>query len=214
MQTDVPLSTLLRESSRDQHTQAETSEFVVKLMKGELDLAAYALYVTQLAWLYDGLEARTTVGTPFPSSEILWDDALLRGPSLDHDLQHLGVENWKTSTVPTPAMTQYREHLAGLGDRSDFRLIAHHYTRYLGDLSGGQAIAALVARHYGAQENQLAFYDFSDVDNVVRFKETYRSGLDGLSLSANEVAILVDEVRLAFTFNQQVFGDLEASLHG
>lgn len=214
METTGTLSSVLRESSREQHTQAESSAFVVKLMKGELDLAAYASYATQLAWLYDGLEARTTTGTPFPSSEILWDDHLLRAPSIDHDLRHLGVEDWKTSTVPTPAMEEYRQHLAALGDRSDFRLIAHHYTRYLGDLSGGLAIAALVARHYGAEENQLTFYAFSGKENVVRFKENYRGALDGLSLTANQVAILVDEVRLAFTFNQQVFGDLEASLHG
>jgi heme oxygenase len=45
----------------------------------------------------------------------------------------------------------------------------------------------------------------------VRFKESYRSILDGLQLTPDERAALVDEVKLAFTFNQRVFEDLRGT---
>ena len=204
----APISAVLREASRQQHEEAENSTFIVQLMGGELDLAAYTTYLIQLAWLYAELESRTTVGEAFASSESLWSPDLLRGSSIDHDLRALGVTDWRSTTAPTPAMTRYCTHLAAIGDRSNPRLIAHHYTRYLGDLSGGQAIARLVARHYNATPDQLTFYSFEGIPEPVRFKEAYRSSLDSLQLNDEQLAELVAEVQLAFTFNQNVFDDL------
>jgi heme oxygenase len=179
-------------------------------MKGELDLAAYTRYLANLSWLYSALENQSVTGAPFPSSENLWDDRLVRSDSIRGDLEHLGVTD-PDSISPTPAMREYVDHITSLGGRADFRLVAHHYTRYLGDLSGGQAIAALVARHYGATEDQLSFYRFDQIPDLVRFKESYRSILDGLQLTPDERAALVDEVKLAFTFNQRVFEDLRGT---
>jgi heme oxygenase len=105
-------------------------------------------------------------------------------------------------------MASYIAHLDTMTGRDDPRLIAHHYTRYLGDLSGGQAIAALVAKHYGATQDQLSFYRFEGIDNVVRFKETYRQILDGIQLNTEERRTVVDEAKSAFVRNQRVFDDL------
>ena len=206
--SEMPISSVLRDASRRQHEQAENSPFIVQLMSGELDLRSYAAYLTQLAWLYRELEEHTTTGVAFESSEPLWSPYLLRGAAIDHDLRELGVSDWQSTTAVTPAMSRYCDHIATLGDRSDYRLIAHHYTRYLGDLSGGQAIARLVARHYGATAEQLTFYSFEGIPEPVRFKEAYRDSLDSLPLSDDELSALVAEVQLAFTFNQSVFDDL------
>ena len=105
-------------------------------------------------------------------------------------------------------MKSYIAHLESLQGKADPRLVAHHYTRYLGDLSGGQAIASLVARNYQATPDQLTFYKFDEIDDLVRFKESYRTNLDSLELSNDQVVELVSEVRLAFEFNQKVFEDL------
>ena len=84
--------------------------------------------------------------------------------------------------------------------------VAHHYTRYLGDLSGGQAIAALVARHYGATPDQLGFYRFEIADDgVVRYKRGYREAMNALALSPDEVDVLIDEVRTSFRMNSAIF---------
>lgn len=206
----VPLSELVRDASRQQHIDAENSTFISQLMKGELDLAAYTRYLANLAWLYGALEKQVATGTAFPSSENLWDDRLVRSDSIRGDLEQLGVAN-PDSVTPTPAMREYVDHINSLHGKADFRLVAHHYTRYLGDLSGGQAIAALVARHYGATEDQLSFYRFEQIPDLVRFKKSYRSILDGLALTSEEREELVDEVKLAFTFNQRLFEDLRGT---
>ena len=198
----------LKQASRPQHEAAENSTFITQLMRGQLDLAAYSKYLTNLAWLYDSLEQKTTQGSAFESSEPIWDERLHRIDSITVDLEALGVHDWRNTTKPSSAMTSYIEHIKSLGGKDDLRLVAHHYTRYLGDLSGGQAIAALVGRHYGASENQLNFYRFTKIEDNVRFKENYRSNLNALKLSENELEELVREVQLAFEFNQRVFEDL------
>ena len=204
----MSISQLLKESSKQQHEQAESSKFIVELMRGQLNLDSYKRYLTNLAWLYLKLESKVQEGEAVATSEQLWDQRLNRLESISKDLGALGVENWRETTEPSKAMRSYIEHIRCLDGKSDHKLIAHHYTRYLGDLSGGQAISALVSRHYGATPEQLNFYKFTEIGDLVRFKEHYRKVLDGLQFSKKQIDELVQEVQLAFEFNQKVFEDL------
>lgn len=206
----LPLSQDLKQSTRQEHASAEMSPFIAGLMKGTLTLKDYTRYLINMAWLYEALEAKLHHGVPLPGSNALWDERLLRIASITSDLEHLGVRAWRDTTEPSGAMKSYMNHLATLTGRDDPRLIAHHYTRYLGDLSGGQAIAALVKRHYGATDDQLSFYRFEGIDDLVRFKERYREILDGIELNAAEHRMVVAEAQSAFVRNQRVFDDLQA----
>jgi heme oxygenase len=123
------------------------------------------------------------------------------------DLKNLGVEDF-TTTPMLPTTKEYEERINSIGGIEDVRLLAHHYTRYLGDLSGGQAIGALVRRHYGLTEEQTSFYHFAQIEAVVPFKENYRSAVDNLELTDDELLLLVAEVRAAFKLNQQLFVEL------
>jgi len=69
----------------------------------------------------------------------------------------------------------------------------------------------LVARHYGASAEQLSFYRFEGIDNVVRFKNEYRAALDAVELSQAQHDAVIVEAQLAFVKNQDVFGDLDLS---
>jgi heme oxygenase len=202
------IAEIIRNASRPQHKETENSSFIMDLMQGKLNLEAYAKYLTNLAWLYESLEAKVRSGSAFTSSEDIWDEKLVRLDAITQDLEALGVHDWKNTTSPSTAMTSYIEHINSLEGKSDFRLVAHHYTRYLGDLSGGQAIAALVGRHYGATSDQLNFYRFQQIDDIVRYKDSYRAALDSLEISSEQIEELVKEVQLAFAFNQKVFEDL------
>lgn len=201
----LPLSQLLRESSRPEHTAAESRPFITRLMGGELNVDAYVDYLTNLAPVYRALESKTHVGTPWPGTESLWDEGLDRLASIKHDLDALG--STRHSSI-TPEAREYAAHIDSLTGRHDLRLVAHHYTRYLGDLSGGQAIGALVSRHYGLTPEQLTFCDFPRIDNIVRFKDSYRAALDGIIVTESERKELVTEVRRAFAFNQAIFDSL------
>ena len=72
-----------------------------------------------------------------------------------------------------------------------------------------EAIAALVARHYGATPEQLSFYRFEGIAPVP-FKRTYREGINGLALAPEQVDALIAEVRASFRFNSALFDALAA----
>lgn len=202
----IDVAALVRAASTDDHRAAETRGFITALMGGELSLEEYTRYLAQLAWVYEALEERGNR----PGDPAVFDPALARMAAIDADLAALGASDWRETHPPLPATSDYADHLRAISD-DDVRYLAHHYTRYLGDLSGGQAIAALVARHYGATPDQLGFYRFEVADDgVVRYKRGYREAMNALALSPGEVDELVDEVRTSFRMNSAVFEALAA----
>lgn len=195
----------LREATSTEHRDTETRGFITRLMGGELDMDAYTRYLAQYAYVYRALESRVTQpGDP----HFLADPALPRFASIQSDLANLGAADWEATHPALPATQAYVDHLESLDDRDVPRYLAHHYTRYLGDLSGGQAIAKLVARHYGATEDQLAFYRFDLIDSPVKYKRAYREELDQLDFTEDQEAALIAEAKAAFGFNAAIFDAL------
>ena len=201
------LSERVRTATARDHSSAEQSPFIVALMGGELSLAEYERYLAQYAWIYEALEERAHVaGDP-----AIIDPGLDRFASIEHDLAALaddaGESEWRVRHPMLPATIAYVGRLRSI-DSSDLpRYLAHHYTRYLGDLSGGQAIARLVARHYGATDDQLSFYRFDGID-AVPFKREYREGMDRLGFDEAEVATFLGEASESFRLNSALFEDL------
>lgn len=192
----------LREATSIEHRDTETRGFITRLMGGELDMEAYTRYLAQYAYVYRALEARATQpGDP----AFMSDPALPRLAAIESDLANLGAADWEATHPALPATQAYADHLASIDVNDVPRYLAHHYTRYLGDLSGGQAIAKLVARHYGATEEQLGFYRFELIDSPVRFKRSYREELDNLDFTEAQEADLIAEAKAAFGFNAAIF---------
>ncbi len=207
MDSESSISHQLRVATQNQHRAAESSDFVENLLDGSLTLEAYTAYLINLAWVYEALEEQTSSGAPLPTTQPLWDDRLNRLRALTDDLTALGVDDFHTQ-APTPQTLAYAEHLRALSGRADVRLVAHHYTRYLGDMSGGQAIGRLVERHYGATPEQLNFSRFDEIGDLVRYKQQYREHLDRLDLMAGQRKLLIDEACRAFDFARAMFLDL------
>ncbi|WP_205649326.1 heme oxygenase (biliverdin-producing) [Agromyces sp. LHK192] len=204
----LDIATIVREATADDHRNAETRGFVTRLMGGELSLADYTAYLAQFAWVYEALEERgSRVGDP-----AVFDPKLARFAAIEADLAALGAADWRRTHPALPATAAYAMHLRSVSD-DDVRYLAHHYTRYLGDLSGGQAIAALVARHYGATAEQLSFYDFDLGDEgPVRYKRRYREAMNALALDADQVDVLIDEARASFRMNGAIFEALGSTV--
>ncbi|GAB3121157.1 biliverdin-producing heme oxygenase [Glaciibacter psychrotolerans] len=202
----------IRASSQSQHTSTENRSFITELMGGSLSLAAYTQYLAQYAWIYEALEdliGRVDVST-VPGLDALFDPRLVRMNAIEADLVALGAAHWRDIYPPLAATAEYVEHLRGLDASDGVQALAHHYTRYLGDLSGGQAIASLVARHYGAAPEQLRFFRFEQIESVVRYKRAYRENLNRLDLTDEQVRLLVAEVDASFSFNGALFDALAA----
>lgn len=83
---------------------------------------------------------RPTSRSPNPITEPFTHPGLDRLAATRADLTALGQE---TPEDPLPATADYAAAIRTTASTPE-RFIAHHYLRYLGDLSGGQAIAALM----------------------------------------------------------------------
>jgi heme oxygenase len=201
----LDVAALVRAATADDHRNAESRGFITRLMGGELSLDDYTRYLAQYAWVYEALEER---GSRAEDPEV-FDPRLARFAAIESDLAALGAADWRETHPPLPATAAYVAHLRELAD-DDVRYLAHHYTRYLGDLSGGQAIAALVSRHYGATPEQLSFYDFDLDEGPVRYKRRYREAMNALALEPAEVDLLIEEARASFRLNGAIFEALGA----
>jgi heme oxygenase len=202
----LDVAALVRAATAEDHRNAESRGFITMLMGGELSLDDYTRYLAQFAWVYEALEER---GSRDGDAEV-FDPKLARLAAIDSDLAALGAADWRESQPALPATAAYAAHLRAISD-DDVRYLAHHYTRYLGDLSGGQAIAALVGRHYGATPEQLSFYDFDLGDEgPVRYKRRYREAMNALALRPGQVDVLIDEAKSSFRLNGAIFEALAA----
>lgn len=216
-----PFSTVIRDASHAQHTEAENSSFVGDLLGGALGLGAYVHYTEQLWWLYHALEAPAEALADDPVAGPFVRRELFRVAALERDLDHLhtvlddasGPGDWRTSVAPLPATAAYARRVGEVARDWPGGYVAHHYTRYLGDLSGGQVIRARAERLWGLTHkgDGVRFYVFDDIPNPAAFKREYRALLDAIPADDAEKDRIVDECRRAFSLNTAVFGELSSS---
>lgn len=200
------LSTAMREGSRAEHEAAESSSFMAALLDGALAPQAYADLLLRLRAVYAALEETVRERVSDPLVGAVHDPALERLAAIDADLEHW-VPGVTSYDVDSPATATYVECIR----RADWSgaLVAHHYTRYLGDLSGGQAIGRVLTRTYDLADGVgVAFYDFPAIPKPKPYKDGYRARLDALGLAAADVGRVVDEVKTAFRLNQALFAEL------
>ncbi|WP_277437904.1 biliverdin-producing heme oxygenase [Streptomyces sp. SPB162] len=206
-------STVIRTASHEQHTEAESSAFMSDLLGGRLGVDAYACYTEQLWFVYRALEgeapalAGDPVAGPFVRAE------LLRVAALERDLDHLLGAGWQRRSEPLPATAAYAERVIEVARTWPAGYVAHHYTRYLGDLSGGQVIRGIAERTWGFERegDGVRFYVFDGIGNPAAFKREYRDRLDALAVDDLEKQRVVDECRTAFALNGAVLADLAAA---
>ncbi|MFF7755475.1 heme oxygenase (biliverdin-producing) [Streptomyces sp. NPDC007971] len=200
-------SALIRTASHEQHVEAETSTFMSDLVGGRLGVAAYARYTEQLWFVYEALEASSghlaadAVAGPFIRPE------LLRLPALERDLAHLRGPDWRSGLSALPATRAYADRIRECAERWPGGYVAHHYTRYLGDLSGGQIIRDRAERAWGfaRKGDGVRFYVFEEIPNPAAFKRDYRERLDGVAADELEQQRIVTECKKAFALNTAVF---------
>ncbi|MBD0860022.1 biliverdin-producing heme oxygenase [Gordonia sp. zg691] len=203
---DATISERLRAATAVAHQRAEHAPFIDDLMSGRLGTAEYQRLAVQLYFIYEALERVGGDLAGHPVADAVLDEKLLRLPRLGADLASFGID--PSSTTPLPAVARYVEAIESTRD-DPARYVAHHYTRYLGDLSGGQVVAHRMREHYGVDDAALSFYSFDGIDKLKRYKDAYRARLDALPLDEEAVDRLVDEAVAAFDHNQAVFGDLD-----
>lgn len=204
------LSARLRDETADVHEAAERSGFMTRLLDGGLPVAAYVQLIGQYLPIYRSLEAAgdrlgdDPVAGPFARAQ------LARCHALETDLVSLAGTDWAANVRVTEATDEYAARIDAACSEWSGLFVAHHYVRYLGDLSGGQIIRRILRRTYDlADDRGLSFYVFDDIDNGVQFKKQYRTQLDATGLDTAECDRIVAEARRAFQLNLAVFDSLE-----
>ncbi|PSK92281.1 heme oxygenase [Murinocardiopsis flavida] len=190
------------------HEAAENHGFTDSLLAGTLPREDYTALVAQHYFAYAALEdvgrelADDPVAGPFLIPE------LFRLPALRRDLALLLGPNWHSRIEATRATGEYAARIRATA-QWPAGYVAHHYTRYIGDLSGGQFIRKAVRAAYGFGDGDGAsFYDFAAIGSLPKFKNRYRALLDSLPVEAAEQERVIAETRAAYRCNIEVFADL------
>lgn len=200
-------STVIRTASHEEHVQAETSTFMSDLLGGRLGVDAYARYTEQLWFVYEALEAGAERLASDPVAGPFIRPELFRLASLERDLAHLRGPEWRSLVSALPATRAYADRVRECAEDWPAGYIAHHYTRYLGDLSGGQIIRDKAEKTWGftRKGDGVRFYVFEQISNPAAFKRSYRELLDEVRADDLEKQRIVAECKRAFALNTAVF---------
>ena len=207
----MTLSTQLKEGTKKSHNAAENTKFVAGFLKGVLNPEEYRKLITDFYYVYETMEQRIEE-TKDPLASILkqWGAKLYRTAFLQRDLRYYYGPMYRELMVPSEACNTYCYRLNEIAEKDPYLLIAHHYTRYIGDLSGGQILKGIAKKALNPPEGEgLHFYDFPMIDDAKAFKTDYRAVLDGLEVNEHQVNTLITEANYAFRLNMYIFDELQ-----
>jgi heme oxygenase len=206
-----PFSATLRASTLQVHEKANYSTYMRALLGGELSQDGYTQLAIQYYFVYSAIEAASDRLAADPVGGEFVFDALRRLPNLELDLAHLVGPDWR-STISPLASTQ--AYVARIGEASSWAggYVAHHYTRYLGDIAGGQVIRRLLEKKFGLDQAGTMFYHFDEIGSAPAFRDRYRTKLDTAPWGEDERARVINETTVAFECNVAVFDELAGDL--
>lgn len=201
-------SETLRSATWGEHESAEGESYLAELMGGRLSELEYGEMVAQHYFAYVALDGVSRRLSEHPVAGRFVFPELYREEALERDLAKIYGPGWQDRIAPSKAT---RTLVARIEQVADWPggYIAHHYTRYLGDLSGGQFIRMELQKIYGYQPGGgVDFYLFDQVRSLPRFKDEYRSRLDALEPDEREQQRIIREVKLAYQLNTEVLAEL------
>ncbi|MGF3056365.1 heme oxygenase (biliverdin-producing) [Microbacterium sp. YY-01] len=206
----LSFSAALRERSSGSHSRSEHSGFMADLLRGEATREDYVSLVAQHYFIYEALEHAAELMRNDPVASVFITDKLTRLPALETDLEFLIGDDWRERITALPTTERYVERIRQVGSTWAGGFVAHHYTRYLGDLSGGIFIGRVMARQFGFETNGVGFYLFDAIADPNEFKNVYRDQLDAAPWDEKERDRIIDEVLLAYRFNTELFEALDS----
>lgn len=197
----VSVVTALYLRTKALHVEAERTGIIRDLLRGEASLEGYILLLRNLLPAYQAMELGLERHRGSPGLTALAEFRLDRAPAIEADLAEICGHGWKHDIPLLSAGDIYARRIAKAAEGNGMRLIAHAYTRYLGDLSGGQILQRLLARSLNLKPAELTFYDFPKFSDLAVLKADYRNALDAAGVLANDPQAIVEEGAIAFSLN-------------
>ncbi|KAJ0001381.1 hypothetical protein NQD34_006401 [Periophthalmus magnuspinnatus] len=206
------LSEMLGAGTREIHEKAENTQFVKDFLRGNICKELFKLGVVALYYTYTALEEEIERNKEHPNFAPLYFPAELhRHEALARDIEFFYGPEWKSQISYSEATKQYVERIHQVGQEDPVLLVAHAYTRYMGDLSGGQVLKKVAQRALKLPPTGegLEFYHFEGIHSPKAFKQLYRSRMNELELDVETKKRLVAEAVKAFHLNIKVFEELD-----
>lgn len=208
----VNLATQLREGTKKSHSMAENVGFVKCFLKGVVEKTSYRKLVGNLYFVYSAIEEEMGKLRNHPIVSKIYYPELNRKHSLEQDLQFYYGPNWRQEVKISPAGQAYVERIHAIAATEPELLVAHSYTRYLGDLSGGQILKKIAQNAMNLQDGGTAFYEFAGIPDEKAFKNIYRQAMNDLPIEQATADRIVEEANAAFGMNMKMFNELEGNL--
>ncbi len=214
-QMQIALSQQLREGTKKSHTMAENTGFISCFLKGVVEKSSYGKLLTDLYFVYSAMEEQierlSAEGHPIISSINFKE--LYRKSALENDLRFYFGPDWESVIEISKSAQVYVERINQVALDQPELLIGHHYSRYIGDLSGGQLLKKITQKALNLKtEEGLSFYIFKDVNDEKDFKKSYRERINSLEIKQEMADMIVEEANKAFKYNMNMFKELEGSL--
>ena len=199
----MTLALQLKEGTKVSHSAAENTKFVSSFLKGVVSRDNYKQLTANFYFVYRAMEEEIDKLDDFP----LHDKLLSRTNKLEQDLRYYYGVMWRDKIEPSQATKNYVKRIQNI---EPYLLVAHHYTRYMGDLSGGQILSNIAKNALNLTTEGLKFYEF-DIPNMKEYKDKYRQSLNDLTMSDTQVSMLIDEANYAFKLNMCMFDELQGN---
>lgn len=207
------LAQRLREGTKHSHTAAENTAYMKCFLKGIVELEPFRKLLANLYLVYNTLETEMRRHLDHPVISALYFPALNRTANLERDLVYYYGDNWREQIAPLPAGQVYVDRLREISNTDPTLLVAHAYTRYMGDLSGGQSLKHIIRSALKLPPDQgTGLHEFEQIPTLEAkraFKETYRQALNSLPIDEATIQRIIDEANYAFQLNRDVVHELE-----
>lgn len=196
----------MKEETWEEHEASKDSNFAKGIMSGEFGKQGFIEWQRALYPIYVELEDILKKNRKDSVLHIFDHRKLDRAERIYSDLNILGEDPLK---IPSPLKT-VPPYIAAIKKASDTpqRLMAYHYTRYMGDMNGGQVIARAMENVCGIDKKALTCYDFSELGDTYHYRKQYKTLLELSPWTEEEREAFIDEAKIAYARNSDFFEEL------
>jgi heme oxygenase len=207
------LAEQLRKGTTKSHSMAENVSFVKSFLGGVVDKNSYRTLVANLYFVYSAIEEEIEKNKDHPSISLIYFPELNRKKSLEKDLEYYYGLDWSNIVSPSNVTQAYVDRIHSIGKHQPELLVSHAYTRYMGDLSGGQILKNIAKNAMKLSGDEgTEFYVFRDINDEKEFKKQYRDALNLISVTDKQIDLVISEANVAFNLNMKMFQELNSNL--
>ena len=202
----------LKTETKKSHTAAENTKFVSSFLRGVISKESYRQLGANFYFIYRAMEEEFEKYKDSPILGPVHSDVLNRVNNLERDLRYYYGPIWRHHIKPTEQCQRYVDRIRDVADDEPELLIGHHYTRYMGDLSGGQILKNIAEKSLKLRSGEgLYFYEFEGIKDKKAFKEQYRATLNTIPITQSMANAIITEANWAFRLNMFMFDELQGN---